>query len=116
MKAKAGLPERVRLSAGLGRARRPGLLRMKASMGPILRLNLPELDSDLRAVEITVKAAALNAEAKVQAIAVEVKPPRRRRAEQPAKAGTFRNRGVSDEAMIQRPNVLAKRYAEGISA
>jgi hypothetical protein len=54
---------------------------MRAGMAPILRLNLPELDSDLRAVEIAVKAAALNAEAKVQAIAVEVKPPRRRRAE-----------------------------------
>jgi hypothetical protein len=81
MKAKAGLPERVRLSAGLGRARRPGLLWMKASMERILRLNLPELDSDLRGAEAAVNTAALNAEAKVQATAVRRKPPRRRRAE-----------------------------------
>jgi hypothetical protein len=78
---------------------------MRASMAPILRLNLLELDSDLRAVEIAVKAGALNAEAKVQATAVGLKPPRRRRTEQPAKASTDGKRGVSDGAMIQRPNV-----------
>jgi hypothetical protein len=61
---------------------------MKASMAPILRLNLPELDLDLRAAEAALKAAALSAEAKVQATAVGLKPPRRRRTEQPAIAGT----------------------------
>jgi hypothetical protein len=85
-------------------------------MERILRLNLPELDLDLHAAEASVKTAALNTEAKLQAAKAGLKPPRRRRAEQPAIAGTDVERGVSDEAMIQRPNVLAKRYAEGMSA
>jgi hypothetical protein len=85
-------------------------------MAPILRLNLPELDSDSLSAEAAVKAGTLRAEAKVPAAGAGLKPPRRRRAEQPAKAGTCRNRGVSDGAMIQRPNVLAKRLAEGKSA
>jgi hypothetical protein len=73
---------------------------MRATMAPILRLNMPELDSDLRAAEAAVKSTALNAEAKVQATAVGRKPPRRRRAEQPARAGTEGNRGVSNGVMI----------------
>ena len=88
MKAKAGLPERVRLSAGLGRARCPGLLRMKASMARILRLDSPELDSDLPESEVVLNSMPLKAEAKVQAAKAGLKPPRRRRAEQRAKAGT----------------------------
>jgi hypothetical protein len=93
------------LSAGLGRARRPGLLLMQVSMESILRLKSPELDLNLRAAETAVNTAALNTEAKAQAAEVGLKPPRRRRAEQRARAGTESNRGVSEGAMIQRPNV-----------
>ena len=71
----------------------------------ILRLDMPELDSDLPTAAVAAKTAVLNTEAKVQAAEVELKPPRRRRAEQPAEAGTDSDRGVSDGAMIQRPNV-----------
>jgi hypothetical protein len=78
---------------------------MRASMAPILRLNLAELDSDLRAAEAAMNIAPLSAEAKVRAAEVGLEPPRRRRAEQPARAGTCRDRGVLDGAMIQRPNV-----------
>jgi hypothetical protein len=74
-------------------------------MERILRLNLPELDSDLRGAKAAVNIAPLNAEAKLQAAEVGLKPPRRRRTEQPAKAGTKCSRGVLDGAMIQRPNV-----------
>jgi hypothetical protein len=69
---------------------------MKASMERILRVNSPELDSDLHESEVVLNSMSLNAEAKVQAAKVRLKPPRRRRTEQPAKAGTCRNRGVSD--------------------
>jgi hypothetical protein len=63
----------------------------------------------------------MSAEAKVQAAEVGLKPPKRRRAEQPAKAGTDGEGGVSDEAMIQRPNVkwtatpAIPRSAHGVS-
>ena len=67
--------------------------------------NAPKLESDLQSAAVGADRTAMNAEAKVQPAEVGVEPPIRRRAEQPAKAGTERNRGVSDEAMIQRPNV-----------
>jgi hypothetical protein len=74
-------------------------------MGRILARNVPQLDLDLNGIAAAVDSAALDAEAKVQATAVGLNPPRRRRAEQPAKAGTDHGRGEVDGAMNQRPNV-----------
>jgi hypothetical protein len=53
-------------------------------MGRILRLNLPELDWDLHESEAALTGNSMVAEAKVPAAEAGLKPPRRRRAEQPA--------------------------------
>jgi hypothetical protein len=73
--------------------------------GRILARDVPQLDLDLNGAEVAANSTAVDAEAKAQATEVGLKPPRRRRAEQPAKAGTNRDRGELDGAMNQRPNV-----------
>jgi hypothetical protein len=81
------------------------LRRLGTSMGRILARNVPQLDLDLNGIAAALDSTALDAEAKAQATVVGLKPPRCRRAEQPARAGTDRDRGELDGAMNQRPNV-----------